>query len=138
MTKQEGRKANMELSQDVVDIIEKIIEGQKLNCSIEEFEEKSDKRKWSIISRYQFLSEDFMRKFEDKLDWYWISRYQKLSEDFIREFHHKIDLFRIFYSGPKLSTDFLYDFRYELNDYIDYTTDSLDTWENVMKPIVGY
>lgn len=41
---------------------------------------------WSRTSRYQNLSEDFIREFQDKVDWFYISLYQNLSEDFKKEF----------------------------------------------------
>jgi len=44
---------------------------------------------WGRTSRYQNLSEDFIRKFQDKLDWYYILRYQKVSKNFIKEFKEK-------------------------------------------------
>lgn len=41
---------------------------------------------WGCISKYQKLSEDFIREFKDEVDWDWISWSQKLSGDFIKEF----------------------------------------------------
>ena len=43
---------------------------------------------WDEISRYQKLSEDFIREFEDYVDWYEIRHNQNLSEDFIKEFKY--------------------------------------------------
>jgi hypothetical protein len=65
---------------------------------------------WNYISRYQTLSEDFIREFQDKIDWYYISCYQKLSEDFIREFQNKVDWDNISYY-QKLSEDFIREFQ---------------------------
>lgn len=48
---------------------------------------------WTYISRYQKLSEDFIREFQNEVDWYLISEYQDLSEDFIQEFKNKISGF---------------------------------------------
>ena len=50
---------------------------------------------WDNISRYQIISEDFIREFANKVNWYEISKYQisynqTLSEDFIREFANKV------------------------------------------------
>jgi hypothetical protein len=81
---------------------------------------KLSKIDWNYISRYQTLSEDFIREFQDKIDWYYISCYQKLSEDFIREFKNKVNWNMIsFYQ--KLSEDFIREFQDKLNwEYIRY------------------
>jgi hypothetical protein len=61
---------------------------------------------WWWISRYQKLSEDFIREFQDRVDWNDISSNQKLSEGFIIEFQDKVDWFLI--SGSqKLSEEFI-------------------------------
>ena len=61
---------------------------QKLSESfIRKFQDKLD---WSELSQNQILSEPFIREFQDKVDWYYISRYQELSEPFIREFQDKL------------------------------------------------
>ena len=46
--------------------------------------------KWNEISKYQKLSEPFIKEFSDKVHWANISKYQKLSENFIKEFHDKV------------------------------------------------
>ena len=46
---------------------------------------------WWHISRYQVLSEAFIRYFQDKVRWMFISQYQNLSEEFTREFKDKVD-----------------------------------------------
>jgi len=45
---------------------------------------------WDKISAHQYLTEDFIRKFQDQLLWDVISHFQQLSEDFIEEFQHRI------------------------------------------------
>ena len=72
-----------------------------------------NKNQWENISRYQKLSESFIREFQDKVDWYWISIRQKLSEDFIREFQGKVDWDWIS-EYQRLSEDFIRDFQYEV------------------------
>jgi len=52
---------------------------------------------WIEISKYQYLTEDFIREFKDKVDWWYISYYQELSEPFIREFKDKVDWWYISY-----------------------------------------
>ena len=42
-----------------------------------------------MISRYQKLSENFIREFKDKVNWEYISKYQTLSEDFKKELFKK-------------------------------------------------
>ena len=73
-----------------------------------------NKLDWNYISKYQKLSEDFIREFQDKVDWYFISIYQKLSEDFIREFQDKVnwDCISIY---QKLSEDFIREFQDKVN-----------------------
>ena len=83
-------KANNEIEED----IKRIIEEERYNCSVEEFE-NSDEVDWNKISVFQDLSENFIREFQDKVDWEWISIEQNLSEDFIREFQDKVDWRRI-------------------------------------------
>jgi hypothetical protein len=71
---------------------------------------------WYYISRYQTLSEDFIREFQDKIYWEFISWYQKLSEEFIKEFQDKVDWYYI--SGyQKLSEDFIRQFQDKVNWY---------------------
>ena len=41
---------------------------------------------WYYISKYQKLSESFIKEFQDRIDWRCVSQYQKFSESFIREF----------------------------------------------------
>ena len=41
---------------------------------------------YAISSSYHSLKEDFIRKYKGCVDWYAISKFQELSEDFIREF----------------------------------------------------
>ena len=43
------------------------------------------------MSKYQHLSENFIREFADRVDWDYISIIQHLSEDFIREFADRVD-----------------------------------------------
>jgi len=59
--------------------------------NIEEIKNNPDNVHWGVISRYQKLSEDFIREFQDKIDWNYISYCQILSEDFIREFKNKVN-----------------------------------------------
>ena len=68
--------------------VEDIIQSEGLGCSVEEFQ---DKVAWGWISKYQTLSEDFIREFQYKVNWNWISECQTLSEDFIREFRNEVD-----------------------------------------------
>jgi len=92
---------------------------------------------WIKISLYQYLTEDFMRKFkhkiywpfisecqnlsetfieesQDRVDWYWISKYQTLSEPFIREFQHRVDWQYIFENKKiKLSKEFIFEMTFK-------------------------
>ena len=84
---------------------------------IREFQYRVD---WNSISKYQKLSEDFIREFKDKIDWNNITTYQKLSEEFIREFQCKVDWESIS-RNQKLSEDFIREFQCEVD------------WESISK-----
>jgi hypothetical protein len=45
---------------------------------------------WYHISKYQKLSENFIRANQEKVDWSAIVSHQLLSEDFLCEFHKRI------------------------------------------------
>ena len=70
---------------------------------------------WFDISKYQKLSEDFIRDFRNEVNWGYISQYQQLSEDFIREFSHRVNWRCISYI-QKLSEEFIREFQ----DNIDW------------------
>ena len=59
---------------------------KKNNIPTSEFQEKVD---WYYISRYQHLSEDFIREFQKKVNWYYISRYQHLSDYIKKELRNR-------------------------------------------------
>ena len=87
---------------------------QKLSENfIREFKDYVD---WGIISRCQKLSENFIREFQDKVDWWNISKYQKLSEKFIRKFQDKVD-WRCISESQKLSEYFMQEFRDKIKWY---------------------
>ena len=70
----------------------KNITQQVNECLGTDYKDIITKEQWKDISKYQDLSEEFIREFQDKVDWYWISVSQKLSEDFINEFKDRLDL----------------------------------------------
>ena len=65
---------------------------------------------WYDISRFQKLSEDFIREFQHQVWWERISYRQKLSEEFIREFQNRLD-WRGISLHQKLSKDFIREFQ---------------------------
>ena len=69
--------------------IKNLIKEMKLDCSVEEFENKVN---WGCISVYQKLSEPFIREYEGRVNWEYISKYQKLSEPFIKEYKDKLNI----------------------------------------------
>jgi len=69
---------------------------------------------WYNISKYQKLSESFIKEFKDHVDWYNISSYQKLSDEFIREFKDKVG-WSCISSYQKLSESFIREFQYKVN-----------------------
>ena len=52
--------------------VENLIEEFSLNCSVEEFK---DIVKWHSISKFQQLSENFIREFKSLVSWTIISEY---------------------------------------------------------------
>jgi hypothetical protein len=46
---------------------------------------------WRAISKYQKLSEDFIREHVNEVDWNDISKFQKLSNNFINEFNYRVN-----------------------------------------------
>ena len=65
---------------------------------------------WEWLSKYEHLSEDFIREFKDNVIWYWVSQHQHLSEDFIREFKDRVHWGCISdYQNP--SEDFIREFK---------------------------
>lgn len=69
-----------------------IFEYHKLSENfIRKYVEQYDNDIWSVISKYQTLSEDFIIEFKDKVDWYDISGKQKFSEEFALKFHNELD-----------------------------------------------
>ena len=48
-------------------------------------------RTWLNISKYEYLTEAFIRKFTEHVNWDIVSRYQKLSKSFIEEFSNYIN-----------------------------------------------
>jgi hypothetical protein len=91
--------------------IKNIIKDLNLDCSVDEFKDKVD---WSRISKFQKLSEGFIREFKDKVDWFWISKFQNLSEGFIRKFKDKVNWYCIS-KYQKLSEDFIREFKDKVN-----------------------
>ena len=62
---------------------------------------------WNCISRYQKLSEEFIREFKDSVNWYNISKYQKLSEEFIVLFKLNISENSWMYKSKEFILDFI-------------------------------
>ena len=83
----------------------------RYNGLTEEFiREFQDEVHWDRISIYQHLSEEFIREFKDDVVWTLISIYQHLSEDFIREFKDRVDWDGIS-ANQHLSEDFIREFK---------------------------
>ncbi|MFN3551378.1 MAG: hypothetical protein ACK4WJ_06195, partial [Endomicrobiia bacterium] len=67
-------------------------EIQKIN-SIEEYKEITGRVRvnWKKVSRFRYLSEEFIERYKDKVEWDLISKSQKLSEEFIEKYKDKVD-----------------------------------------------
>ena len=87
----------------------------KFNLLSEEFiRGNSDKVYWEHISQYQKLSEEFIKENSDKVDWNNISKYQKLSEKFIRDFSTRV-VWDVVSCYQKLSEEFIREFSNKVN-----------------------
>ena len=83
---------------------------------IEKIRKAPEKANWYYISKYQKLSEAFIREFHEYVIWGYIFHFQELSESFIRQFHD-----RVWWSSTcryqKLSEAFLIEFIGEIYTY---------------------
>lgn len=65
-----------------------LLKRQKLNESLlREMVPNFDNDSWTIISRYQVLSESFISDFASKLDWEYIIMYQSVTGRFLRDYY---------------------------------------------------
>jgi len=88
-----------------------ILNNSKLSKEIiKKYKDNDDDFEWEYISKYQKLSEEFIREFQDKVYWYGILTYQNLSEDFIREFKDKVSWYYLSIN-QKLSEEFIREFQ---------------------------
>ena len=83
---------------------------KKYNKKINKFNDT----KWYEISEFQYLTEEFIEKYENKVDWIWISAYQKLSEKFIEKYKNEVDWHLISYY-QKLSGEFINKYKEKIN-----------------------
>lgn len=105
------------MTPECIQTIKDLITYLDLECDVDSFETVVSSRwknMWTDISRYRYLSEDFIRHFKDKLDWLFISACQKLPEEFIREFQNKVYWMQIS-AFQELSEDFIREFRHKVN-----------------------
>ena len=72
--------------------IEYFIENWK---NIKNEDTSCNREEWGEISKYCYLTEDFIEAHEDQVSWNWISRRQKLSEEFIEKHKDKVNWFFI-------------------------------------------
>ena len=87
------------------------------NYTLRDFPKKIDEEDWNTISKFTYLSENFMEKYKDKLDWFKISIYQRLSEDLIKKHKKKVN-WTCISMHQKLSYSFIVKFK----DYLDWNT----------------
>jgi len=93
-----------------------ILEHQKLSEKfLYKHSENFNIGQFRIISKFQILSEDFIREFQNNICWHNISYHQKLSEDFIREFQNKLNW--KFLGHNNLSSSFIKEFQYKIDKY---------------------
>ena len=69
---------------------------------------------WIWISRYQKLSEKFIKDYKDNLSFWRVCQYQRLSESFIREFRDRVN-WTMISKFQQLSESFIREFRDRVN-----------------------
>jgi hypothetical protein len=79
--------------------------------------DKFGQHDWIMISKCQFLSEDFIEEFQNKISWAWISNKQKLSKNFIRKYQNRIHWFFLSLNR-NVTNDIVIQFRDKLD--LDY------------------
>ena len=125
---------NKEIEKEVKKEVKKLIKKYKLDCSIEEFQDK-DEVNWNRISKSQKLSESFIREFKDKVNWNRISYKQKLSENFIKEFQDKVD-WKYISEYQKFSEDFYKEFKDKISiDRLKKNKNMKDNIETITKVV---
>lgn len=82
----------------------------------EEFLRKRPSVDWTLVSRHQKLSENFIREYASYLDWYWLSWGQELPERLIEEYEDLVDWCAIS-SQQELSEDFIKQKLHRLNTH---------------------
>jgi hypothetical protein len=102
------KSAESKLSKKVIDYSDLVHCVFPLSV-LEKYAEKLEGHWWRV-SKYQRLTEDFIRKFADKLNWDFVSQYQVLSDDFMREFQESIN-WNIISQHKTLSEKFMVDFK---------------------------
>ena len=128
------RNYTMKYTKSLTKEIKAIIKDEKLDCSLEKFQ---DKVNWGYISECQNLSEEFIIKFQDKVYWNNISQCQNLSEEFIIKFQSKV------YWGyisiyQNLSEEFIEKFKDEVNVNAYRQTHRKTTTKDKIKEIQAY
>ncbi len=114
--------------------VESLIVELGLGCSVEEF---ANRVNWEFISKYQNLSEDFIREFADRVNWNLISRHQNLSEDFIREFSDRVD-WALISGHQNLSEDFIREFSDKIDQELYYDIHRKKSYQQKYQEVKEY
>lgn len=76
------------MTKQVQEEVKFLINKRKLDCSIDEFKNKVN---WDTLSRYEQVSENFIREFQDYINWKFISGSHRFSINLLREFKDKVN-----------------------------------------------
>jgi len=102
-------------AEDISFSIDEWIEISKYQYLSEDFIEKyKNEVYWGCISAYQSLSEDFIERYQDKVNWCWISMHQSLSEEFIEKHENKV-YWNCISRYQSLSEEFIEKYKDKLN-----------------------
>ena len=101
--------------------IERIMKEENLNCSVREFK---DKVYWDCISKYQKLSEDFIREFNLKIEDNWLYKSTEFKKEQIIN-SGKYKCYKnhfIAYKGVRSDRYSNYNFQYQYLDNNEYSS----------------
>jgi hypothetical protein len=95
-----------------------------------------DKLNWEMVSQYQSLSEGFIGEFEGRVNWGHICRYQRLSEGFVRVFQDKV-VWELISEYQRLTEDFMIDLKDKISweKVSEHQTMSLDFIEEMWNKV---
>jgi hypothetical protein len=97
---------------------------------LREFSYRNNVVDWGYISKYQVLSENFIRDFKDQLTWVVLSGSQRMTADFIEEFKDKIVFSRLYMDRYNIDLSLLEE------SFIDRYADKIKRWDDLTEILI--